>query len=279
MMNNPIGVLIHYTTKTDIRAQIKKAQELELGSFQLCIWDMKVYDDEKYALDVKSALEETGFLVTSVWAGWTGPQEWNFRYGPSTLGLVPEAYRFQRAEEVLKASEFAQKIGVKNIITHAGFIPENPDHPDFTGVVSILRYICGKLKSRGQNFLFETGQETPVTMLRTIQAIGGDNVGINFDTANLIAYGKANSVDALDTYGKYIMDTHIKDAVYPTDGNQLGHETPAGEGKANFEVLIPKLRDFGYTGPFTIEREIEGEQQIADIIRARDMLRDIMSRN
>ena len=57
------------------------------------------------------------------------------------------------------------------------------------------------LKKNGQYLLFETGQETPVTMLRCFEQVGTDNLGVNLDTANLILYGRANPVDALDVFG------------------------------------------------------------------------------
>lgn len=129
------------------------------------------------------------------------------------------------------------------------------------------------MKAKNQYFLFETGQETPVTMLRTIQAIGTDNLGINFDTANLLLYGKFNSLDALDIFGQYIMETHIKDGFYPTDGMHLGHQAPVGEGKANIRAVLHRLDEIGYDGTLTIEREITGEQQKKDIMLARDFLR------
>jgi sugar phosphate isomerase/epimerase len=126
-------------------------------------------------------------------------------------------------------------------------------------------------------FLFETGQETPVTLLRVIEDLGGENVGINMDTANLILYGKANSADAITVFGKYVMDTHIKDGSYPTDGMRLGKEVAAGQGKANLPAVVKKLGELGYTGAFTIEREISGEQQIKDIEMARDLLKEWMA--
>ena len=275
MMNNSIGVLISYKKGVDILEKFKAAQAMDIYSCQLSMWDKTMFTDECAEL-LKSAMAETGVTVSALWAGWSGPCEWNFTYGPSTIGLVPPAYRDSRLNELKLASDFALKLGVNKIITHVGFIPENPCDPEFTGTVGALRNLCKLLKTRNQYFLFETGQETPITMLRTIQAIESDNIGINFDTANLILYGKANSLDALDVFGQYVMETHIKDGVYPIDGMKLGKEKPAGQGKANLPAVVKKLGELGFSGTFTIEREISGEQQQKDIAMARDLLKQWM---
>lgn len=278
MKTYPIGVLIPFGANTDIEHEFQKAKDLELESCQLCIWDSTLYENREYAERIRTTAEKMNFTVSALWAGWSGPCEWNFTGGPATIGLVPEAYRAMRLNELKAASDFAEWIGVNKMITHVGFIPENPDHPDFNGVVTALRWLCGYMKKKGQTFLFETGQETPVTMLRTIQAIGTGNLGINFDTANLILYGKANPLDALDVFGKYVMNTHIKDGLFPTDGMELGKQMPVGEGRADVEGVIRKLTALGYNGPMTIEREISGDQQIKDIKNTRDMLREIYTR-
>ena len=133
------------------------------------------------------------------------------------------------------------------------------------------------MKANGQNFLFETGQETPVTLKRLIEDTGEDNLGINLDPANLIMYGKANPVDALDVFGKYVMGVHAKDGKYPTDGHNLGCETKIGEGKVDFPSLIKKLKEIGYDGALTIEREISGEEQIKDIKESITYLNNIIN--
>lgn len=269
-----IGVIISGKKETDYLAEFEKVRDMELQSCQISIWDMSVYNDET-AKQINDATEKTGIKVSTLWAGYSGPREWNFTYGPQTLGLVPKAYRDQRAKELLLASDFALKIGVDQIATHVGFIPENYYDDDFRGTVGILRSICKVMKERGQFFLFETGQETPVTVLRTIEEIGLDNLGINFDTGNVMLYGKGNPADAVLVFGKYVKDVHIKDGFYPTNGRELGKEAPAGEGLCDFPLVLKRLRDAGYTGPYTIECEIRNEKQIDSIKKARDMLLEI----
>lgn len=275
MKNYPIGVLISFREGTDIEAEFQKAKDMGLESCQLCTWDVSLFGKREKAEYIRETAEKMNFAISALWAGWSGPCEWNFTGGPATIGLVPAAYRFQRIQELRAASDFAKWLGVDQVITHVGFLPENPDHPDFNGTVAALRWLCRQMKAKGQYFLFETGQETPVTMLRTIQAIGTDNLGINFDTANLILYGKANTLDALDVFGKYVMNTHIKDGVYPVDGMALGKEKAVGEGRANIPAVVKKLSELGYAGPLIIEREISGEQQAKDIAATRDMLKEI----
>jgi hypothetical protein len=89
-MNNSIGVLIPYRKNTDIEAEFKKAIDMQISSCQINIWDESIYTDETAAA-INAAIEKTGMKITTLWAGWAGPCEWNFIYGPSTIGLVPAA--------------------------------------------------------------------------------------------------------------------------------------------------------------------------------------------
>ena len=276
-MNNKIGVMIDYNRGTDLRAKFQSCIDIGISSCQICIWNTSIFTDDAEAEKMALAIKESGVEVSALWAGYSGPVEWNFTEGPQTIGLVPEAYRFVRLNELKAASDFAKKLDIKNIVTHAGFIPENPSTTEFTETVAVLRSLACHLKNNSQMFLFETGQETPITLLRTIEAVGTGNLGVNLDTANPILYGKGNPLDALDVFGKYVVNTHIKDGFYPTNGMYLGCECRAGDGKANIPAIVARLNELGYTGPFTIEREISGEQQIADIIYAKKLLEDAMA--
>ncbi len=275
-MKPAIGVMIPCKKGTDLQFKIEQAKELGLSSCQISIWDASLFQNEEFLCYVKDTLSKTDFTVSALWAGWSGPCEWNFHTGPDVVGLVPPAYRFQRLQELMAASDFAEKLGITKIITHVGFLPETPSDPNFIGTVGALRSLVKYMKDKGQYFLFETGQETPTTLLRTIEAIGYDNVGVNLDTGNLILYGKGNPLDALDVFGKYVMETHIKDGFYPTDGMHLGKEAPVGQGKANVAAVVRRLKEIGYAGTFTIEREISGEKQIEDIQLAKRIIEEAL---
>ena len=273
-MSAKIGVLVHFKPDTDVLKKFNDIKELGLQTCQICInGNISIYTEE-FAKKIVEASKETGIEISTLWSGWRGPQTWNFYEGQYDLGLVPDEYRADRLEDLLMAAEFARKLGVKQLATHVGFLPENPADERYQKTVYALRFLCQRLKNYGMKFMFETGQETPVVIMRVIEDIGTGNLGVNFDTGNLILYGKANPVDALDMIGQYVLDTHLKDGVYPTDGKHLGKEVRFGDGKANFKEFLPKLKSLGYEGSLTIEREISGEKQIADIIYARDKIRE-----
>ena len=257
------------------KKSLEKAGEMGFETCQLVCWNQDLFTPANAAM-VKEATRELGVEITLLWSGWPGPAAWNFIEGPATLGLVPPEYRYARIEALKKGSDFAKDIGVSNVGTHAGFIPENPNDPLYPGLVVALREVAAYCRRNEQFFCFETGQETPTTLLRTITDINLPNLGINLDPANLLLYGKANPVDALDVFGKFVRGVHAKDGEYPTDGRQLGQEKPLGEGRVDFPKLIPKLKACGYRGALTIEREISGPQQIADILKAKEFLTPLL---
>ena len=135
---------------------------------------------------------------------------------------MPKASREARIAQIKRTSDFAKRCGVTAVQTHCGFIPENPNDPVYKEAVEAIRTVAAYCKQNGQNFRCETGQETPITLFRAIHDVGLDNLGVNFDAANLILYGKANPVDAVEILGPFIQGIHAKDGLYPTDAKELG---------------------------------------------------------
>lgn len=242
-----------------------------VATTQLNNWDMSKWTREN-AEKVKRDLKSSGVRLAALWTGYSGTVIWDLIDGPDTMGLIPEYTRKRRIADLKAGADFAAMVGAPAIITHCGFIPETPKCHLYMEVLDALGEIAEYCQKLGLGFWFETGQETPVTLLRTIEDIGLPNLGINLDTANIILYGKGNPVDALDVFGKYVRNLHIKDGVYPQNGHKLGHETPIGQGKVDFEKVITKLHELGFTGELVVEREITGEQQAKDIMTALDYI-------
>ena len=270
-----IGTCVSLDSMDGIAEKLKTLRDNRFDSCQLLAWNPAVWTEEN-AEKLKKLLDEYGVCVSAFWCGWEGPKVWDFYDGQLTLGLVPPEYRQMRAQNLCDGADFARLLGITDVVTHMGFIPENPNDPNFGGFCVAVGTVAQHLKKNGQFLLFETGQETPVTMLRCFERVGMDNLGVNLDTANLILYGKANPVDALDVFGPYVRNLHAKDGLYPTNGHDLGQEVPIGEGKVDFTALFQKLHELGYDSWVTIEREIEGDEQLSDILKARDYLQSLI---
>jgi L-ribulose-5-phosphate 3-epimerase len=258
----------------DPGAAIQKVHDLGVPTCQLGVDSF----EPEIAAGLRSALDKYGIEATSAVFGGPGPNIYDFYHGPETIGFVPRKYRAARIAFAKKVSDFAKPVGIPAIQGHCGFIPENPNDPLYKEAVQAFREVASYARQNGQQFRYETGQETPITMLRAIEDVGLDNQGVNFDCANLIMYGKANPVDALDVIGKHVQGMHAKDGLYPTNPRQLGEEVPIGKGKVDFPAVFKKLRALNYPGAVTIEREISGPQQLEDIRKEKTYLEGLISR-
>ncbi len=252
----------------DPGAAIAKVRDLGLVSCQVFVSDF----DPQDAAPLRRALDQNKIEATSLVVGGPGREVWDFYDGPLTIGLVPRDTRAARIAHLKKTSDFAKQCGIPAVQTHCGFIPENPNDPLYKEVVTAMREVAEYCKRNGQNFRYETGQETPITLVRAIRDVGLDNQGVNFDLANLILYGKANPVDAIETLAPYVQGIHAKDGLFPTNAHQLGEEVPIGKGRVDFPLIIARLKQLQYGGAVTIEREISGPRQIEDVRAAKEYL-------
>ncbi|MCC7492125.1 MAG: sugar phosphate isomerase/epimerase [Fimbriimonadaceae bacterium] len=235
-------------------------------------------DAARLTAEFKAAYEESGVTITAVFVMWSG-HIWNLFGGPRTIGLVPADKRGARVVRAIRISNWARQVGIDALTSHIGFIPEDPADAAYPPFIETMQALVDYFLDNGQTFAFETGQETAQTLVRTIQDIGrAPHVGINLDPANLLLYGKSVPLEVADLVAPYVFNTHCKDGKAPRPGQGLGEEYPLGEGDVDIRALIPALYERGFRGPLTIEREISGDQQVADIRRAKALLEEIRER-
>jgi sugar phosphate isomerase/epimerase len=256
----------------DPDAALAKVHELGLPTCQAYVEEF----EEGLAGKLTKALGKYEIEATSLVVGGPGKEIWDFYGGPVTIGLVPRETRAARIAHIKKASEFAKECGVPVVQTHCGFIPENPNDPVYKETVEAMREVAEYCRKNGQNFRYETGQETPITLVRAILDVGLDNQGVNFDLANLILYGKANPVDAIEILGPYVQGIHAKDGLWPTNPKNLGEEVAIGKGRVDFPRIIARLKAMKYPGAVTIEREISGPRQMEDVRAAKEYLQKLI---
>lgn len=274
----PMAVGLIIQPANGAEAAIARVRDLGMSNCFLSLDGYLGKMTKPLAEEIGGLLEKYNVVATAAEVVRPEPLVWDFEHGPSTIGLVPRTTRTARMDALKQTSDFAAMLDIPCVQTHCGFIPEDPADPLYEEAVFAIREVAQHCAGNKQMFLMETGQETPTTMSRAIKDVDQPNLGVGLDTANLILYGKANPVDAVDIIGPHVRSIHAKDGRWPTDPMKLGEEVLIGTGLVDFEKVFTKLHKLGYTGAVTIERETSGPQQIADVRNEKVYLERILTR-
>ncbi len=258
-----VGLLI--APFDDPEERLRRVHDLGFSNCFLSLDGYLGHFTPELAAQLRALLTKFDLIATAVEVVGPPPLVWDFQHGPSTIGLVPPSTRAARIDALRQVSDFAGLLDIAQVQTHCGFIPEDPANPLYPQTVEAIRTVAQHCLGNGQYFLMETGQETPTTMSRMLRDVGMTNLGVGLDTANLILYGKANPVDAVDILGPHVRSIHAKDGRWPTDPDKLGEEVLIGTGLVDFRQVLTKLHRLGYAGAVTIERETSGPQQLKDV--------------
>jgi L-ribulose-5-phosphate 3-epimerase len=188
----------------------------------------------------KRALVDQGFEVVTVFCAYNGEDYADAPTVQKTVGFIPKETRAERLARTLEVSDFAAELGAPGIGLHVGFVPENERDPDYIGVRDMVRRVCDHAAKHAQTFALETGQEPAETLLSFLLEANRDNLGVNFDPANMILYGTGDPIEALGHLAQHILSVHCKDGDWPPKGKPgaLGEEKPLGQGSVGMERFI-----------------------------------------
>ena len=221
---------------------------------------------------------DAGITVTCVFGGFEGESYADIPTTARTVGLVPEATRVARLQEMKEISDFAKLLGCNTVGLHVGFVPADRNGDSYKGLLAGTRDLLDHVAKNGQNLHLETGQETADHLLEFIHDVNRPNLFINFDPANMILYGTGDPIAALKKVGKYVRSVHCKDGRWAArPGLEWGTEMPLGEGDVGMEAYLGTLDKVGYRGALTVEREIPQEpaRQKAEIGHAIGLLTEL----
>lgn len=270
-----IGVM--FWAGRDPHETLRELKALGVTSGQLGIpGDFKL---EGAASAWKRALADEGFQVVTVFCAYNGEDYADIPTVERTVGFIPPATRAERESRTLAVSDFAAELGVPGIALHVGFVPADDRDINYIAVRDMVRRICDHAARNKQTFALETGQEPAQTLRSFLLELNRENVGINFDPANMILYGSGDPIDALDVLGAHLISVHCKDGNWPPKdkAGALGEEKPLGQGAVGMERFIKKLKDIGYKGTLNIEREASDPvQRMKDIQMGLELLRKIV---
>ena len=278
MADWPIGVFTSIDAGLGVKLEV--AQELGIPTIQLHA-PHRSSRTPSNAEKFLAKLDEINVQLTAVFGGFEGESYADIPTVCETVGLVPAATRAERLREMKEISDFARLLGCDVIALHLGFVPHDSADPLYQEVIEVTRQLCDHACENDQAVHLETGQETADALLAFIADTKRDNLFINFDPANMILYGTGEPIEALKKVGKYVRSVHCKDALWSEQpGQTWGQEVPLGKGQVDMEAYLSTLKEIGYDGPLTIEREIpqEPERQKAEISHAAGLLAELRSK-
>ena len=254
-MKNDVSKNILLGVITNADNPDKAFKEVREMGFDTCQIDVTKYTPE-LAKQIKEAFVKYNLRPNTLLCLGPGKQVWNFTEGPSTIGIIPILYRKERMQRLRDGIKFCKMAGIPSVHSHFGFIPENPGDPLYVEFIGLMKELAGFALKEGIDIYFETGQETPTTLQRAIEDIGTGNLYVNYDTANMVLYGKSNPLDGLKMLSKYVRTFHAKDGFYPTDPKELGKEAPIPKGIVDFPAIIAYLKEIKFKGEIIIEYEL-----------------------
>jgi L-ribulose-5-phosphate 3-epimerase len=189
----------------------------------------------------------------------------------ATGGIAPDATWEQNWTNIRATAALAQKLGLKLVTFHAGFLPHEEKDPAFARMLRRLAETADAFQAAGIALGLETGQETAPVLVQLLQKLNRPNVGVNFDPANMILYDKGNPIAALRSLGPWIRQVHIKDARRTKVPGTWGEEVAVGTGEVDWRAFFATLRELSFAGDCVIEREA-GSQRVADIRAAKEVV-------
>jgi sugar phosphate isomerase/epimerase len=268
-VSNRIGLCSWSLKPASPEELAKQVKAIGIGRVQLALSPMATDPDTwGAAFDV---LRGAGIEVVSGMFSPIGEDYSTLDTIRATGGIVPDQHWEGNLAMATKIAAIAKREGIKSVMFHAGFVPHDNTDPSYARLRGRLVTLAKVFADAGCTLLLETGQETADDLIKFLDAVDRPNVGVNFDPANMILYGKGDPIEAVSKLIARVKNVHIKDATASAKPGEWGAEVPAGTGEVDWKRFFQVLTDANYTGYLVIEREA-GDDRPGDIAKARRMV-------
>ncbi|HRR96047.1 MAG TPA: sugar phosphate isomerase/epimerase family protein [Candidatus Ratteibacteria bacterium] len=253
--------------RVPIKEGIRKAAELEIEGIQPYATHGEL--DPKNLTktgrqDFKNFVSSLGLTISALVGDFGG-------HGFADAETVE--WRIERTKQVI---DLAVDLGVNIVTTHIGVVPEDENDPAWKTMEESLPEVGNYASNKGVFLATETGPEPATLLKKLLDKLSNPGIRVNYDPANLVMVAGDDPVKGVYTLKDYIVHTHAKDGIKLPDenGQKRWKEMPLGQGKVDWENYLKAMKEIGYNGFFTIEREV-GENPELDIVLARDFLKEI----
>lgn len=161
------------------------------------------------------------------------------------------------------------------ITTHIGKVPEDENCEEYANMVYNIERLGRFGDGIGVVFATETGPEKALPLRGILEKADTKSAKVNLDPANFVMCSAQDPVEAVHVLKDYIVHTHAKDGVMNPDGSYT--EYKLGDGGVPFPEYIKALKESGFDGFLTIEREA-GATRFDDIKHAVSFLKNILDK-
>jgi L-ribulose-5-phosphate 3-epimerase len=281
-LSNKIGVIVD-SFGIGVREGLKKAREVGAEGVQIYAVSGEMDPANLNASqrkELKEYIQSLGLEISALCGDLGGH------------GFQDKNANHAKVEKSKRILDLAVEMGTNIVTTHIGLVPDDTNSEVYESMQNACDELSRYAKSMNAYFAIETGPETAAHLKSFLDTLSTNGVSVNFDPANMVMVTGDDPVQGVHILRDYIVHTHVKDGIRyrevdpreiygaigyePMDHGKIAQmvssgeifrEVPLGEGKVDFDAYFAALRDIGYTGYLTIEREV-GDQPETDIRNA-----------
>ena len=271
-----LGVCSWSLQVTSIAELVRLTAELGVNLVQLACGDPNHASWEE-GDDLPSVALASGLKFSGTMLGFPGEDYTTPATIQATGGFGDPAHREERLDRLRWAVDRTVKLGLTDLMLHAGFLPQ-PTDPGRHSFLDTLGKAARIAADQGVTLAFETGQETATLLKRTLDELSAPNLKVNFDPANMLLYDMGDPIEAVELLGDSIRSVHVKDAKRPKVAGEWGEEVPLGAGEVGMANFLSALKRVGYSGPLALEREVGNQRErVRDIAGGLGLLRSLFA--
>jgi sugar phosphate isomerase/epimerase len=218
-----------------------------------------------------AALAAHGLSIRSGMMGMEGEDYTSLATIQASGGVRPTQHWNANLAAARANAKLAQRLGLRLVTFHAGFLPHDARDPERKVLIERLRAIVDVFGAEGVGVGFETGQERAETLLGVLAELDRPSAGINFDPANMLLYDMGDPVAALELLASRVKQIHVKDARRTKQPGTWGEEVCVGTGEVDWRAFFAVAAKRGLDVDLMIEREA-GDDRIGDMRKARELV-------
>lgn len=177
-------------------------------------------------------------------------------------------------QRMISMIDLAVDFDTRVITTHIGNVPTDENSAEYQNIIRTINKIGHYAESVGVTFATETGPEKAIILKQILDHADTNAVKVNLDPANFVMLIGQDPAEAVHILKDYIVHTHAKDGIKLPQGYQ---ELPLGAGNVPFLEYLTALKEIGYNGYLTIEREC-GDEPANDIRMAVKFLQEQLAK-